>query len=414
VTCAEALYDDEMLGAAKRGLYDWVIRKERIIPSGFSWRFLATVDVTMVVIGAIAIAQRPISDWPAASVALAVAFTPWILFFGFNICKHEGPALWTAWMLGTAILLFATSTPITGDFAPLLLSLTVGVVSAITSLRGGFLATASASALLLLAAAMHRLDTAALYLAFVFIGWLVGYLLRLQQELLIKQRKAQGELAAHAAADERRRIAREVHDVIAHSLSITMLHLTGARHALQYDRDDDDAVDALLQAERLGRQAMADIRRTVGLLEAGDETLTPEPGAVDIPNLAEDFRRAGLSIALDVSGDPDQVSATAGLALYRIAQESLANIAKHAPGSPSTMALMISPTAATLTVANELRHEVIEETVAPGRGLRGMRQRIELLGGTIDIGPCSGGWSVHANVPLSDHIAGCPARILKR
>ena len=98
-------------------------------------------------------------------------------------------------------------------------------------------------------------------------GWLVGYLMHIQQQLLIKQQQAQALLAEHAAADERRRIAREVHDVIAHSLSVTLLHTTAARRGLQEDRDVDDAVDALEQAEQLGRQAMADIRRTVGLLD---------------------------------------------------------------------------------------------------------------------------------------------------
>ncbi len=95
----------------------------------------------------------------------------------------------------------------------------------------------------------------------------------------------------HAAADERRRIAREVHDVIAHSLSVTLLHVTGARRGLQQDRDIDDAVEALEQAEHLGRQAMADIRRTVGLLDGALMSLAPEPGVDDIHCLVDDFVR---------------------------------------------------------------------------------------------------------------------------
>ena len=139
-----------------------------------------------------------------------------------------------------------------------------------------------------------------------------------------------------------------MHDVIAHSLSVTLLHVTGARHALQQDRDIDDAVGALSDAERLGRQAMADIRRTVGLLEAGrtngsSPTMTPEPGIADIPELINDFVQAGLPITLRTDGEPDQVSAAVGLALYRITQESLANIAKHAPASKAQVGLVISP-----------------------------------------------------------------------
>ena len=393
------LYDDPMLRAVKRWARDWVRHKELILPSGFSWTFVLTVDATMAVIGMIATLQRPVSDWPIAVAAMAVAFSPWLMFFVFDVARCEGPALWLAWTLGTAILLFATSTPITGDFAPLLISLSVGVVSAITSVRGGVLAAVSASAVLLCAAVLHRIDTPQLYLTFVAIGWLLGYLVRVQQQLLIAQRQAQAQLAAHAAADERRRIAREVHDVIAHSLAITLLHLTGARHALEHDRHDADAVEALQRAERLGRQAMADVRRTVGLLDADNTALDPEPGITDIPCLAEDFARAGLDVGVTVSGQLDQVSPAAGLALYRIAQESLANIVKHARDCPATMTLAVSPSAAAITVVNQIDRQASFRGVTPGNGLRGMRKRVELLGGTIDIGPRPGAWMVHAAIP---------------
>jgi signal transduction histidine kinase len=106
----------------------------------------------------------------------------------------------------------------------------------------------------------------------------------------------------------------------------------------------------LTDAERLGRQAMADIRRTVGLLEAGSAngsspTLAPEPGITDIPELIDDFVQAGLPVTLHTDGEPGQVSAAVGLALYRITQESLANIAKHAPASKAQVSLEIWATA---------------------------------------------------------------------
>jgi signal transduction histidine kinase len=107
----------------------------------------------------------------------------------------------------------------------------------------------------------------------------------------------------------------------------------------------------------------------------------------------------------------DDVSAGVGLALYRIAQESLANIAKHAPGAASRMTLTTSRTAATLSVVNEVPHGVGEQDVTYGRGLRGMKQRIELLGGTIDIGPGRDGWSVEARVPSDAHEADTPTRV---
>lgn len=371
-----------------------------MIPAGFSWTFVVITDVTMGAIGLIATLQRPASDWPVALAAIAVAFTPWVVFFVFNVCKFEGPALWSAWMAGTAVLLFATSTPVRGDFAPLLLALTVGVVGAITSMLGGFLAVVTAAALLIGAAAAHRLDTPELYLAFLCIGWLVGYLIHVQRQLLIKQQRTQAELAAHAAADERRRIAREIHDVIAHSLSITLLHLTGARHALEHGGPNSAAIDALRQAENLGRQAMGDVRRTVGLLNPDTDSLAPEPGVADIAGLTDDFIRAGLRLTADISGSYANVSPAAGLALYRIAQESLTNIAKHAPSSSSTLALRISAHEATLSVVNDVDGAVKRPPIDRGRGLSGMEQRIEIFGGTVEAGPHGDGWSVSARLPL--------------
>jgi signal transduction histidine kinase len=389
-----------MLVAVKRQFRAWARSREPMIPAGFSWTFVAIIDVTMAAIGLIATLQRPMSDWPVALAAIAVAFMPWVLFFVFNVCKYEGQALWAAWMAGTAVLLFATSTPVRGDFAPLLLTLTVGVVGAITSMLGGFLAAATAAALLIGAAAAHRLDTPALYLAFLGIGWLVGYLIHVQRELLIRQQRTQAELAAHAAADERRRIAREIHDVIAHSLSITLLHLTGARHALEHGLDSGAAVNALRQAENLGRQAMSDVRRTVGLLDAGNESLAPEPGVEDIVGLTDEFIQAGLRLTTDISGPYANVSPAAGQALYRIAQESLTNIAKHAPSSSSILALTIAANEATLRVVNDMRDAVPRPAAVHGRGVKGMQQRVEIFGGTVDAGPRGDGWSVHARLPL--------------
>lgn len=404
-----------MLDALKLRVQAWARHKEQLLPAGFSMTVVAGFDVMMVAVGSIAALQRPTSEWPIVVIAMVIAFSPEIVFFVFDLSgvvnRHEGPTLWAAFMVGTAILLFATPTAITGDFAPLMLTLTVGMVSAITTVRGGALAAASGAALLVCAAALHRLNTPALYLAFVAIGWLVGYLMRTQQDLLTKQAQMQDQLAQHAAADERRRIAREVHDVIAHSLSVTLLHLTGARHALEHDGVDEETVRALQRAEHLGRQAMADIRRTVGLLDAETTGLAPEPGITDISNLVEDFSRAGLNVSFAVSGPFDDVSAAAGLALYRIAQESLANIAKHAPNAAARITLTASRSATTLNVVNELSAADSQRPVTPGRGLHGMQQRVELLGGTIDIGPSHQEWSVRASVPSGAHRSDWPTRI---
>lgn len=406
-------YDGTMLAAVQRRYRQYVLRKGDELPGGFSWPFIVSIDIALVVVAVVAALQRPMSQWGIAAVAVVVACLPWGVFLVFDVVAYEAFALWLSWMVGTAILLFGTATPIEGDFAPVLLSMLTGVVGSVTTLRGGLLSAASAAALLLGAAALGRVETPALYLSFIGIGWLVGYLMRIQQQLLLEQRQAQQKLAEHAAGDERRRIAREVHDVIAHSLSVTLLHVTGARRGLQQDRDVDDAAEALEEAERLGRQAMADIRRTVGLLDDAVAKTAPEPGAHDIPGLIGDFARAGLSVSLSCSGAHHHIPPTAGLALYRIAQESLANIAKHAPDADSEVTLVVAPDPSApsvrLTVTSRLPGRVKTPCVE-GRGMRGMRQRVQLLGGTLQAGPVDDRWIVRADIPLDEIQQSCVLR----
>ncbi|MGV9801460.1 sensor histidine kinase [Mycobacterium sp. NPDC003449] len=399
-----------MLGAASHYVQEHARRRGNMIPIGHNWASVVALDATVLGAGVVSVLQRPTADLAVSLLALLLCAAPLPVVYTYGL-KFKAPILWAAFTGATAVFLFATSTPIAEDFAPLLMVMMVGEVASLTGMAGGLAASLSAVALLLTASAAHRLDGVALYLGIVGVGWLVGYLMRIQQQLMEQQQQAQAALARHAAADERRRIAREVHDVIAHSLSVTLLHLTGARRALQEDRDIDDAVDGLEQAERLGRQAMADIRRTVGLLDGAPMSIAPEPGIDDIGGLVDDFVRAGLPVTLDVSGRYDAVSPAVGLGLYRIAQESLANIAKHAPDAASTVRLRIARTSATLTVVNALPDRAPgPQARSEGRGVRGMRQRVELLGGIISVGPAPEGWSVRTNIPLDDTepLQSCP------
>jgi signal transduction histidine kinase len=219
-------------------------------------------------------------------------------------------------------------------------------------------------------------------------------------------RAAQTDLARQAASDERRRIAREIHDVVAHSLTVTMLHLTAARYILS--RDPEGAAAALADAERLGRQSLADVRRTVGLL-AGEgavnsATLAPLPGADDIPTLVADYARAGLDAHYTRSGEAFELPA-AGLALYRIAQEALANVAKHAPGAHVSVRLRTEADVLLQVSDDGVRDAVDQDSrstdAGSGLGLLGMRERALLLRGTLTAGPADNGcgWSVECRLP---------------
>jgi signal transduction histidine kinase len=221
--------------------------------------------------------------------------------------------------------------------------------------------------------------------------------LRRQRRLVAELRAAQAGLADRARAEERTRIARELHDVIAHSLTVTLLHIAGARMAIRFDAADADR--ALAEAERLGRASLDEVRATVGLLAAGDAdgTAAPLPGLAAVPDLVEGFRAAGATVGLAVEGEPAGVPATTGLAVYRIVQEALTNAAKHAPGAPVDVLVTCGPSVEVVEV-------VVDSAGRPGTGhglgLDGMRERATSLGGTLTAGPGGPGWRVRAELPL--------------
>jgi signal transduction histidine kinase len=259
-----------------------------------------------------------------------------------------------------------------------------------------------------------------------WVGWYMGTLAgfaggwgtRKQRGLVSELRSAQDKLARQSALGERQRIAREIHDVIAHSLTVTMLHLSAARLAVR--SDPEEAEEALREAERVGRQSLADVRRTVDLLEGvrgGSEAVpAPLPGAADIAPLVEQFAAAGLDARLRVQGDPATVAPATGLGLYRIAQESLSNAVKHAPGSPVVVDLDINAGIVCLRVRNGLaRGGPAAQNGSPtmaspgGFGLGGMAQRAALLGGRVEVGPDGDGWQVSVRVPVESASAEPPS-----
>jgi signal transduction histidine kinase len=226
--------------------------------------------------------------------------------------------------------------------------------------------------------------------------------LALRNERLEVEREAQ---AAAAVSDERRRIARELHDVVAHSVSVMVVQSGAARRVL--DAEPDHAVAALAEVERSGRQALSELRRLLGLMRDGDESTAarePQPTLAGLDDLVERARDAGLPVELRQEGTPFSLPMGCDLAAYRVVQESLTNALKHAgDGARATVLLRWSDDRLDLDISDTGQGLAV---AAPdgdgplGQGLLGMRERVALCGGDLQAGPSvRGGFRVHATIP---------------
>jgi signal transduction histidine kinase len=220
---------------------------------------------------------------------------------------------------------------------------------------------------------------------------------------LARERDQHAQLVA---ARERAQIAREMHDIIAHSLSV-MVTLADAA-ALKVPGHPQEAQATMARVSEVGRQALGDSRRVLGVLR-GDATgpLTPQPGLADLDVLVEQVHHDGLDATLTVTGPKDTVPAAAGLTVYRIAQEATTNTLKHARGATHLhVAVTITRTTVTVNVLDDGRPEAAAPPTQPrGHGIHGMRERAKAYGGIVTAGPAPrGGWVVEATLPLSVRI----------
>ncbi len=211
----------------------------------------------------------------------------------------------------------------------------------------------------------------------------------------------QRALAEQAVADERRRIARELHDMVAHHVSVMGVLATGSRRTLH--RDPAAADEALATIEETGRTALRELRRLLDILRADHEPageLAPHPGVAHLESLAEQVREAGLPVTLKVDGNPGAVDPGIALTVYRIVQEALTNVLKHAGAATAEVRVDIGTYWLTLEVCDTGRGPGLG-TAGVGHGLLGMRERVMLYGGTLRTGPRpGGGFRVSARIPV--------------
>jgi len=228
----------------------------------------------------------------------------------------------------------------------------------------------------------------------------LGLALRRQQALIEQLESAREALAEQAVAEERRRIARELHDLAGHTLAAVLLHVTGARHVLR--RDVDEAERALLDAEAVGRSSLDQIRATVAALRTDERGTDPAlAGSADLAALVEEYRRAGLEVDTVIAPPVADLEGPIGTAVHRIAREALANVAHHAPSNRVELEVALVADGVLLVVADRGRPGAPPDPSAGHFGLVGMRERARALGGHLEAHPTADGWRVEARLPSS-------------
>jgi signal transduction histidine kinase len=227
---------------------------------------------------------------------------------------------------------------------------------------------------------------------------------RAQRALAAQTERTEAERDARAVLEERARIARELHDVVAHHMSLIAVQAETAPYRLKDLAEPARAEFGSMSGT--AREALADMRRLLGVLRHDQlAVLAPQPQLSDLPGLVEAARRAGVSVALSAPAGLGQVPPGVGLCAYRIVQESLSNASQHAQGAEVTVSVDTAASAVVLRVANGPGKPAGQADAGrrAGHGLTGMRERVSLLGGSLWAGPApDGGFVVSAVLPLGD------------
>ncbi|MEV7328030.1 sensor histidine kinase [Micromonospora sp. NPDC093244] len=391
------------------------------------------------------IVRRTVFGRPLRGVAFDVAVSALVALVSLTAAVNQ-PGGWAATLVGVAMavaLLFRRTHPgavtvavaalamvqVIARWGPLVYDVAVlitlySVVKYGRRLRDGVLAGGVAAVGVLLAAAQtpgvvlwwvtalwYALVTGAVWLVALNVRTRRLYVLSLEERATTLEREREAESRA-AVAEERTRIARELHDVVAHSMAVMIVQADGARFML--DRDPEQARTAVKVVADTGRQALEEMRRLVGVLRdagptgAGDSAVPADPehrrlALADLTDLLARFRDAGLSIRHTVTGDAPALPPGLELTVYRVVQEALTNALKHAGvGAHVDLSLAYTADAVVVRAADDGRgRPVVSPAPSGGHGLLGMRERVTVYDGSLTAGPrTGGGWQLEARLPL--------------
>jgi signal transduction histidine kinase len=376
------------------------------------WRRLQRADPRIVdrwIAGAVllvgeieALAQ---GNWDHPLLLVAIAFGYSMLAFRRTRPVPAGAAMFATWMFANTFLgqLHDLQVPL---IAVLTMSYAMGAyTSGAEALAAPFVILAGMLGVIL--SFDNQVFTDYIFpTAFALIAWLAGRGIRTRariteelHEAAVQAQEAHERDAAEAAAEERRRIAREMHDVVAHSVSVMVVQAGGARRILE--RDPRRAVEAATHIEDVGRAALTEMRRLLGVLHSEEEAgRAPQPTLRELDALVARSRAAGLPVTLEVTGEPQPLPPGKDLAAYRVIQEALTNAIKHAGAAPTSVTVQWEPSYLQLHIVDR-GATAMNGTNGSGHGLVGMEERMRLYDGSLRAGPVAGGgFEVTARLPL--------------
>ncbi|MET8042689.1 histidine kinase [Micromonospora sp. NPDC005215] len=243
----------------------------------------------------------------------------------------------------------------------------------------------------------HRGLGAWLWFGGLLIGWGFGHVVRRQFALIDELERTRTRLADTAVAEDRQRIARDLHDLVGHSFSVVLLHLSGARMILTSTPDQvAEAAEALAQAEVVGRKGMDELRQALMLMRQGSHSLASlQPG--ELEHLLGRYRDAGMRIDLDVTGDIEDVSAAPRIVLHDVLREALTNVAKHAHSPEATIRIGVDRERVDVRVESPLGPT--HSRAGSGMGLAGLEHRVAAIDGTFQARTDREHWVVRAQLP---------------
>lgn len=356
--------------------------------------YLADAGVTLILAAGYLVRQAAFDRWWLGVPLVLVLAVPLVL-------RRRYPL--------AVLTLVASATLAYDAFYPALVPLAAGIAvyTAAAHLRRTISvpgSTVVAAAIAILLIARHGYPATITTLLGFGLAWVIGdnmqtrriYWNTLEERAVRLEREREVE-AERAVAEEQARIARELHDVLAHNVSVIVMHAAAGNDA--FDTRPQRAHEALQTIETIGRAALTDLRRLLGAIREGDASYEPQPGLEQIDELLAGIRSSGLDVELQIEGKPHPLPAALELSAYRIIQEALTNTLKHAHASHVEVTLRYRARALDLEVrdnghGNSTAH-------SGGSGLIGMRERVAAFGGSLAAGPSSvGGFAVEARFPL--------------